>query len=162
MYIFFLGNYINNYITKYNKSNSNKIKELEKYNLPSVFLKILRTKFYGTDNEIIPENIKPFFQNSKIKSKIYDQRAFFSNYYYVRNYIFHEFANIIYPVNNLIKKEWIRKNFMWIHNFIPENFIQIINSTNITNNIIKNTVKSPNNSKKNNQSNNQSGGKKKK
>lgn len=134
MYIFFLGNYINSYITKYNtKTNPELSEQLNKYNLSSSFSDSLRNKLYGTTNNIIPENIKSFFEGEKnpIRYKKEDPRAYFSNFLFVRNHIFKEFANMLYPEQELIRNEWILQNQDWIENFIPENFIEIIQYFNI-------------------------------
>ncbi len=114
IYIFIFPSYI--------KKNQNK------YQISGEFLNYLREKLYGTNNIIIPNNIDVFFKEIPSLNRYIgkSERALVSNLFFIRKKIFDQFA-----INNRNNREWISKNKNWIEQFLPNNFIDIINSYNL-------------------------------
>jgi serine/threonine protein kinase len=128
MVLFGLPDYIKLRISNFKNININNIQNT--YNLSEDFINTMRLKLFNTNNTIIPHGIIKYFENknSPIKHLKKTYRRVFIYNIYVRKYIFDQFLKEIGKNSN---RNWIENNNMWINNFLPEKFIQILNSVEI-------------------------------
>ncbi len=127
---FILPSYLKEYI--YKNENLNLLKN--KYDLSKDFKNNLRMNLFGTLSDIIPNKTNDLIKKYDIlffKKIEKSARMFFAIFFNVRKFVFDKFV-----LEEWKRKDWIKKYYMWIDQFIPENFIGLIDSININQNLI--------------------------
>ncbi len=122
-YFCYLGEFINLLIIK--NKNIHNIKK--KYGLEDKVVELINKIYFNSYNGNFPDILENYFKKKELKK--YDKyfKIVFTNLSYIRRKIWLLFYNDNKNKLNTNKILELNKNKMWIHNFIPENFIYNLN-----------------------------------